>query len=455
MRRPLFNIIVLTLIGVLAIWLSGRPGDLVLRWPGYELRTSVAVGLSLLGAAIFMFLLTWRSCEWLVNWPARLRTARRKQKRQRGEAALAGSMMALSEGNLAEAHRAAAEAQHNLPDHALPLLLSAQTARLSGDMEAAAGHYQSLMALPAGVSKSDSAKELGLRGLFSIALAEGKQEEARGHLENMLALGKPKNRPVWALQGLFHLEAAAGNWQEAGKLMDQLVRKGGMDKPTARRLRAVLLVGEGQELAARLSQTENAEARERGRELVQRAIQLAPDFVPGLVLAATLCAGGTSGQVNKIARRMEQLWARTPHPDLAAAYLALRPGKSALQKLKLVQKLTAKNREHAESRLALADAAIKARRWSMARIALKDDQESPSRRVCRLMADLEAGENEDAGLAREWLDRALKAPPDPCWVSPAGEAAEWRAVCPETGLIDAYSWGLPGQSGKAVAVLST
>ena len=61
------------------------------------------------------------------------------------------------------------------------------------------------------------------------------------------------------------------------------------------------------------------------------------------------------------------------------------------------------------------------------------------------MADLEIGENEDAGLAREWMDRALTAAPDACWVGPTGEAASWQAVCPETGQIGAFKWGHPGQ----------
>ena len=61
------------------------------------------------------------------------------------------------------------------------------------------------------------------------------------------------------------------------------------------------------------------------------------------------------------------------------------------------------------------------------------------------MADLEIGENEDAGLAREWMDRALTAGPDACWIGPTGEATSWQAVCHETGQIDAFKWGYPGQ----------
>ena len=446
MRRPLFNIILLTIIGVVAIWLGDRPGDLVVRWPGYELRTSVATGIGVTLITLFIFLVMWRGYAWFINWPERFKDMRRKQKKTRGELAMAGSLMSLAEGNVAEASKAALEAQNNLPDHALPLLLAAQAARMDGNHSLAEKKYKALIAFPPPTNKQNNPKEFGYRGLFSMALAEGKKDEAREHLQHTLAASAVKSKPVWALQGLFQIEAGDGNWQEALKLVDQLAARGGIEKSDAKRLRAVLLVAEGQALALQLAENENAEIRARGLRLDQRAIILVPDSIPALVLASQLAATNIGGNsAHKIVKRSEQLWKKTPHPDLVSAYLALQPGKSALQNLKLVQKLTAKNRTHSESRIALASAAIKARRWSMARVALRNEAETPTRRVCRLMADLEIGENEDAGLAREWMDRALTAAPDACWVGPTGEAASWQAVCPETGLIGAFNWGHPGQ----------
>ena len=144
MRRPLFNIILLTLIGVVAIWLGDRPGDLVLRWPGYELRTSVATGIGVTLVIFFILLVLWRSYAWLINWPERFKTMRRRQKKARGEEAMAGSLMSLAEGNVAEANRAALEAQNNLPDNALPLLLAAQAARMDSNHRLAEEKYKAI-----------------------------------------------------------------------------------------------------------------------------------------------------------------------------------------------------------------------------------------------------------------------------------------------------------------------
>ena len=147
MRRPLFNIILLTLIGVVAIWLGDRPGDLVLRWPGYEMRTSVATGIGVTLVIFFILLVLWRGYAWLINWPERFKAMRRRQKKARGEEAMAGSLMSLAEGNVAEANRAALEAQNNLPDNALPLLLAAQAARMDSNHRLAEEKYKALIAL--------------------------------------------------------------------------------------------------------------------------------------------------------------------------------------------------------------------------------------------------------------------------------------------------------------------
>ena len=71
-----------------------------------------------------------------------------------------------------------------------------------------------------------------------------------------------------------------------------------------------------------------------------------PDFIPALVLASQLASANM-----RVAQHIKLLnvlnsFEENPHPDLVSAYLALQPGKSALQSLKLVQKLTSKNRTH-------------------------------------------------------------------------------------------------------------
>ncbi len=118
--------------------------------------------------------------------------------------------MSLAEGNVAEANRAALEAQNNLPDNALPLLLAAQAARMDSNHRLAEEKYKALIALPAPTSKQNNPKELGYRGLFSMALAEGKKMRHVSIWNTHSPHPTPKINPSGRCVGFFQIEAGEG-----------------------------------------------------------------------------------------------------------------------------------------------------------------------------------------------------------------------------------------------------
>jgi HemY protein len=66
------------------------------------------------------------------------------------------------------------------------------------------------------------------------------------------------------------------------------------------------------------------------------------------------------------------------------------------------------------------------------------------------MADIERGFGGDSLVAREWANRALRAPRDAQWICSACVRAsnEWSATCPHCHAFDALSW----QSGPRAQV---
>jgi len=109
------------------------------------------------------------------------------------------------------------------------------------------------------------------------------------------------------------------------------------------------------------------------------------------------------------------------------------------------------NPEHPESRFLSAAVAISAGRLEDAREALKPIADRfPVARVCLLMVDIERGFGGDSLVAREWANRALRAPRDAQWVCSACARAtnEWSATCPHCHAFDALSW----QSGARAEV---
>src|SRR5262249_51684877 len=131
------------------------------------------------------------------------------------------------------------------------------------------------------------------------------------------------------------------------------MKSGLIDKRTFRRQRAVLITAQAQALPG--------SDRERAIALAREAAKLAPDLVaaarPGRLL-------GELGERRRAARTTDRAWRPNPHPDLAAASAALRPGDSARQRLSRVETLAAKGPADAEAALAVARAALDAQEFS-------------------------------------------------------------------------------------------
>jgi HemY protein len=106
--------------------------------------------------------------------------------------------------------------------------------------------------------------------------------------------------------------------------------------------------------------------------------------------------------------------------------------------------------DHMESRLLLARQAIKTRRWKEARDALEPLATAvPMPRVCALMAEIEQGESGNIGAAREWLARAVSAPPESPWLRTEFNLSteEWATLARRVALDG--DWPPPPESARS------
>jgi HemY protein len=288
---------------------------------------------------------------------------------------------------------------------------------------------------------------LGLRGLFVQARRAGDRDKALDYARRAFRL---KPNAGWAAQAVFEIEAAEGDWGAALRTLDQSLKAKQVSRHDARRKRLVLLTAQAMveaEAAREVMGDARRAADEHALRQAMQAIALDPYFVPAVALAARLC--GATGQVRKGAKLIETAWIKAPHPELADAYMALVEGESAYDRFKRLQLLAGRNRDHVESRVALARAAIGARDWLAARGALETfvgetAVERPTQRICELMAEIEEGEFGNRGSAREWLSRALHAPEDPAWTGEGWRSHDWSPINPLTGEFDALQWRVPG-----------
>jgi HemY protein len=440
MLRAFYSFLIIAALSAIAVWLADNPGDLVLHWRGYEVRTSFVIGVGLLVAVAFLVLFAYRLSSGLIGSPARVSSFLDTRRRKRGFLALSRGMVAVAAGDAVEAKRYAGRAQKLLDETPLTLLLAAQAAQLDGQEDAATRYFEAMLASP-------ETAFLGLRGLFVQARRAGDRPRALEIARRAFAM-RP-NTP-WAAQAVFEIETAEEDWGSALKTLDRSLSAKLISRNDARRRRTVLLTAQAI-VAAEAAQMQVGDARKAANETAlaqaMQAVSLDPSFVPAVALAARL--SGATGRTRKGAKLVEDAWVRAPHPDLGDAYMDLVEGESGYDRFKRMKLLAGRNRDHVESRVALARAAIGARDWLAARGALEpfvgeSSLERPTQRICELMAEIEEGEHGNRGSAREWLGRALHAPEDPAWTGEGWRSAVWSPINPVTGEFDVLEWRVPG-----------
>ena len=427
MLRALLFVLVVGVLTALAVWLAEQPGSVTLYWQGYRVDTSFAV---LAGAIVALAALTaflYRLWTYFSGMPARVGRARRDTRRRRGYLALTRGMVAVAAGDADEARRQVSRADGLLGDPPLTMLLSAQSAQLSGDEETSRKFFTAMLERP-------ETEFLGVRGLLVRAIKRDDWDEALILARRAYRL-KPKSE--WVTGNLFDLQVRAGQWADAEITLGESLKKKLVTADRGNHRRAVLGYQRSLDMEA---SGDKAEAL----KLATKAHDRDPTFIPAAVQVAELLVA--TGKPRKAIAVVEQAWRRTPHPDLFRAFRSASPAADALQTMRVVENLAKLNPEHEESRLAVAAAALEAQLWGEARKHLDPlAGNNPSARVCRLMARLEESQHGDMVRAREWLMRASMADPDPMWVceSCGNAAPQWSIQCGKCGSFDSFGWRTP------------
>ena len=405
-------------------WMKDASGEvaLTLGETAYAVDLTTAA-IALLAVILITMLLVWL-IQGLMRAPSRMRRRWRRRREERGRGAISQGLIAVAAGDLSAAERAVREASRRTPDLPLTRLLEAQTAQLKGDRAAARRIFQEM-------TEDHATRIAGLRGLYVEAEREGQAEAAR-----LIAEKAREESPSssWAVRAMLRHQTAAHDWEGALRTLSGAADGRVLDKATARRHRAVILTARAMDLEDR--------DPDAARHAALEAHELAPDLVPAAVLAGRLVS--RQGDIRRATRLMETTWKANPHPELADAYLHVRAGDSASDRLKRAETLYRLRPHVDESRMAVARAAIDARDFARAREVLTPLLTShPTQKGLFLMAELEEQETGDRGRAREWLARAARAPRDPVWTADGMILDAWAPASPVTGRLDTVEWKVP------------
>ncbi len=428
MFRLLIFLAALALAAWGLMWLSDNPGLVTVVWRGVEYKVSLMLALGVVAAAAIALSIVWGVLRFVFNIPSFVTLAARARRREKGLMALSHGMIAVGAGDARAATKHAAEANRLVAHEPMTRLLSAQAAQLAGDRAGALAAYNAML-------EHHETHGLGLRGLHLEARRGGDHEAALQY-----AMRANAHAPAaWAGQAVLDDRARRGDWAGALATVESNASARLIDKPTAKRWRAVIKTAMAEETMERDPKAALA--------LAQEACRLAPALVPAAAICGRLTAN--AGDYRRATRILESAYAQTPHPDLAAAYLRVRHGDSTGDRLARARTLARIAPNDPESMLTVGRAALEAHDRDAARaaiaplIASDSPHGRPTRRACLLMADIEETEG-NLGAVREWLARAARAPRDKAWVADGVISDRWAPVSP-SGTLDAFVWRTPDE----------
>lgn len=348
-----------------------------------------------------------------------------RKSEQRGYKALADGMMALASGEAKTAMAQASKAERFLRKPEITNLLTAQAAEMAGDTRKAEETYKQLV-------QHDSTRFVGVRGIMKQKLAAGDTDTARQLAEKAFEM-KPRHEETQDI--LLNLQAKAQDWAGARNTLNAKLKYGALPRDVYTRRQAVLALSE--------ASGGGVSAQEKAIE----ANRLSPDLVPAAAMAAK--SHIEAGKPKNATRLLKKAWDVQPHPDLAAAFAAIVPDETPVQRLKRFQTLTSSHREHPETKLVLAELHLVAEDFPEARRVLQSlvDGDGDAR-AFTLMAAAEKGAGATDSVVQGWLTRALSAPRGPQWICDNCNHvnASWAPVCESCESFDTLSWKTPPQA---------
>lgn len=437
MIRALWFFFKLSLLVAASVWLANHPGQVTFVWQGYEISTSVAVMVLALVVIIIAAIILHSIWRAVVGVPGSLSLAHLSRRQRKGYVALTQGLMAVAAGDAVNARKLANKAEHLLKEPALTLLLQAQAAQLTGDENSTSRYYAQMLERP-------EMSFLGLRGLITQAIKRGDDAHALTLIRRAQLL-QPK--ADWVLVLLVDLEARAGHWEPALEALSRAGRVGAIPPDKVRKQRCILLLGQSEAQAAR-------GFYEDASYTARKAHELMPGFVPAAIAyATTLLKTDRAKLANKV---IERVWRVHPHPQLVPLYIEAGGELNPLALVKRLDRLASFNPDALESHIMLAEAAIKAQLWGVAKDHLtKAQARGANVRVFTLLAELAAKESNDATRGQEWKQKALAAPAEPVWQCTACHSAApvWSARCTHCGAMGEIDWRLAGTSPSNVKSL--
>lgn len=428
MIRVFWYIIKVALLIALAVWLANDPGRVTMTLQGYKIETSVGMLIFLAFLPIILTAIGYHFWKKIKAIPRNFRQSQELSRKEKGYIALTRGMVAVAAGDAKTAKAMALKAETFLNDEALTSLLKAQTAQLTGDQEAARTIYQEMLTRKA-------TRTLGLRGLLAQAIKSGNMAQAREIADKAWEIEADKE---WVQNTRLSLETQAENWAEAEEILTKALKQKNITQDDYNSQAAALMI-------KRSLSAEQQNLQDLAIKKAKKAIALRPNFAPAYErLAEIHLQEGNKAKARKV---LLTAWSHVQHPCLLPLFDKAQEASTAIDQMKLYEKLVKSAPEAPLSHMAIAAKALEAHLWGKARLhlnaAISHGGEDP--KIYHLFARLERLEHENEEAALEWEEKARDPHAAESWTCEhcGGLADHWDAVCPHCSLFNTLKWKIP------------
>jgi HemY protein len=405
MWRAVRFIVVAALLLVLAWWIGGLPGNVTATSGPYRIETSVPAALLILVLIALLLTVLLRVLGGIRRAPGGVLAWRGGRRQRLGEIATQRGLVALAAGDAAAARAEAARARKCLGDTPLVLLLTAESARLSGMTEQAQEAFRQL-------AQDKDMGFLGHHGLLRHSLTVQDHEAARDHV---VAAERVYPGSAWLRAQKKELAVRQQDW-----------------------VGALALTRDPAETAAFATAAAQASLTpQHALAYAKKAVKAAPGLAPAVVAYAE--ALRQTGKPRAAKKALLAGWKAAPHPLIAAAYLE--PLATPLERAQAASELASARPGHAESELVLGETALAARLTGEA----------------RRHAEAALATHGDDGRAADILARLegkpVNANSDAAWVCAACRTrfADWAPVCAHCQRAGTLVWGAARQGEESAS----
>ncbi len=269
---------------------------------------------------------------------------------------------------------------------------------------------------------------LALKANIQHAMNDGQWDNAHNFLQQLQA---DVPHALWVQSQLFLVAVRQKQWHTARDVLPQLVKMGAYTKTHATQWKAALFT-----IQALTDTPQGTNTTRSG--LLKDALKYDAACLPAMICHVQDLIARKEWRA--AAKLIETTWRTSPHPHLGQAYVNARAGDSAADKLARAHALAARNPDHLESALLLAQAALQAGRADDFLATLAPLTQVPTQRVCLLLHAYEHSRSPSSPAAREWLLKSIAAPADAGWAFEHVLAPHWHIVHPITGDVCLPHW---------------